>query len=367
MRFFVCLFCLTLLCFTALNAAGQFVPEGLSYQAIAREDGGNELVNQSLTVRISILTDSIDGNVVLQEVHDVVTNAFGLFQLTIGRGLSTGVAPFELLSELTWGERAHFMRVEVDTPLSEGFVFLGSTALLAVPYAYHAATADRAVETDGDPANELITGMTLNNAILSIEEGEITHAVDLAPLFPASADNSIENELITSISVTGTELTIAEGSQSTTADVSAIAYTTWTPDNDNIVRPTGNVGIGVAPTSTLQVAGSASFAVRTVQAPNDVGIASTLSTADCAVICDVSSGPVFLTLPLASTCPGRRYDLRKFFTQLQSTFDLVVLCSGTDTIDGQSEQTFGHLYAEYLTIVSDGNAWYILQHSKATP
>jgi hypothetical protein len=367
MRFSLYLSCFLGVYLADLSAAAQFIPEGLSYQAIARETGGNELVNQSLTVRITILTNSITGDAALQEVHDVVTNAFGLFQLTIGQGIPTGVAPFDQLSELNWGQQPHFIRVEVDTPLSEGFVFLGTTALLAVPYAYHAATADRATEIDGDPANELITGLQLNNAILSIEEAGITHTLDLAPLTPAAADASPSNELITAVVAQGTTLSVTEGGQITDVDASSIAYATWSPNNDDLIRPAGNVGIGVPPTSSLHVEGSAAFAVRTVQAPNGIGISSTLTGSDCAVICNVSNGPVFINLPPAATCAGRRYDLRKFFTQTQSTFDLVVLPTGTDTIDGMTEQTFGHLYAEYITVVSDGLGWYILQHSKATP
>ena len=70
-----------------LFSAGLFAqaPEGLNYQAIARNSLGVALVSQNISVRFTI-SDSIGTNVYYEETHNVTTNALGLFTLNVGSG-----------------------------------------------------------------------------------------------------------------------------------------------------------------------------------------------------------------------------------------------------------------------------------------
>ena len=59
-------------------------PQGINYQAIARDASGNVLSEASLTVKIGILSGSASGTLVWEEVHSKTTSSLGLFTLVIG-------------------------------------------------------------------------------------------------------------------------------------------------------------------------------------------------------------------------------------------------------------------------------------------
>ena len=83
--------------FSAITFA-QTVPQGINYQAVARDANGNELTNQSLTVKLSVISSSTGTIPVLstswQETHAVTTNDYGLFTVVIGQGTSTVAGSF---------------------------------------------------------------------------------------------------------------------------------------------------------------------------------------------------------------------------------------------------------------------------------
>ena len=65
-------------------AALAQVPQGINYQAVIRDNGGNIVSNQPVGVRITILKDLPP--VVYIENHSVNTNDRGLINLVIGQG-----------------------------------------------------------------------------------------------------------------------------------------------------------------------------------------------------------------------------------------------------------------------------------------
>ena len=66
------------------------VPQGVGYQGVATDANGIELVNQSISIRASVISGSATGTIEWQETHNTSTDTFGLFTLTIGQGTSTG-------------------------------------------------------------------------------------------------------------------------------------------------------------------------------------------------------------------------------------------------------------------------------------
>ena len=66
------------------------VPQGVGYQGVATDANGIELVNQSISIRASVLSGSATGTIEWEETHATSTDTFGLFTLTIGQGTSTG-------------------------------------------------------------------------------------------------------------------------------------------------------------------------------------------------------------------------------------------------------------------------------------
>ncbi len=129
-----------LLVFSALTSgifAQDNVPLGIHYQAVARDNYGNEIVNRKISVKFSIVQSDPLGTIVYQELHqDVFTSRFGVFSLIIGQGIPTGTAEYGELSQINWDEAYHFLKVEVK--FENDFMDMGTMQFLAVPYALFA-------------------------------------------------------------------------------------------------------------------------------------------------------------------------------------------------------------------------------------
>ena len=68
-----------------LTAEGYSQAPGiLNYQGVARNSVGNVLVNQNITLRLTIRNNTAAGPTVYQESRAVTTNPFGLFNVQVG-------------------------------------------------------------------------------------------------------------------------------------------------------------------------------------------------------------------------------------------------------------------------------------------
>ena len=127
---------LFLLVLIAAPVFAQAPPQGINYQAVARNLSGAELTNATLTVRFGIYTDAAATVLAYEETHVVTTNAFGLFTAVIGAGTQTSPGAF---NTILWANSAHYLKVEIDD--GSGFTNMGTTQLMSVPYALHAGSS----------------------------------------------------------------------------------------------------------------------------------------------------------------------------------------------------------------------------------
>ncbi len=131
---------LFLMTFAMVNAgilAQNNVPLGINYQAVARDNFGNELVNEKISVKFSIIAGDPLSVPVYQELHqDVVTSKFGVFSLVIGHGVVTGNSTCTSLSEIAWETADHYLKIEVK--FENDFMDMGTIQFFAVPYALYA-------------------------------------------------------------------------------------------------------------------------------------------------------------------------------------------------------------------------------------
>lgn len=127
---------LTLLLLLTLSAVTlSQVPQGIPYQAVARDAQGQPLSNRSIQVRFSILDSTVTGAAVYRETHATTTSALGLFALNVGMG-TPSIGTF---SNINWGVNSKFMKVELDTTGSgSSYVDLGTQQMMSVPYALYA-------------------------------------------------------------------------------------------------------------------------------------------------------------------------------------------------------------------------------------
>ena len=126
------------------------------------------------------------------------------------------------------------------------------------------------------------------------------------------------------------------------------------------IKSTGNVGIGFGastPNSTLQVAGSVSFAIVTQTAATYA-----VSSTDATVLCNRSSA-MTVTLPTAVGISGRIYTVKNINTNTGSS--VTINTTSSQTIDsygtavGLSYMGNTGFYTSY-TFQSNGSNWYIL-------
>ncbi len=103
--------------FTTLSAQ---TPQAFKYQAIARDNLGNIIVNQDVSIRISILQGSAIGTPVYIEIHTAHTNQFGLLNIEVGNG--TGIGDF---SSIDWGNNSYFIKTEMDPSGGNSYSLMG--------------------------------------------------------------------------------------------------------------------------------------------------------------------------------------------------------------------------------------------------
>ncbi|MEM7370457.1 MAG: hypothetical protein AAF587_17740 [Bacteroidota bacterium] len=151
---------LLFLCGLISNVFAQ-VPQGFSYQAVARDAAGNCIVDEMITIQMSILDGSSSGTIIYQEQFGgVTTNASGLFSIVIGEGAPQSpftVADFEAIDWSTGSDRFLEVQMAIDNN-PNNLVQVGKSQLMSVPFALgaekaiEAATAQHAVFADSSHA-----------------------------------------------------------------------------------------------------------------------------------------------------------------------------------------------------------------------
>ncbi|MDB4655513.1 hypothetical protein OAE48_01570 [Flavobacteriales bacterium] len=125
----------TALLITAVLAFAQ-APQGINYQAVVRDAGGDELVSQAVSLRMTILENNT--TTVYQETHSATTNDFGLVNLVIGQGTATQGT----FNTIDWSTGNYFAQTEVDVSGGTNYSLMGSQQLMSVPYALYAKNTD---------------------------------------------------------------------------------------------------------------------------------------------------------------------------------------------------------------------------------
>ena len=120
-----------LISIVALLANAQ-APQGFNYQATVRNNAGALMTNASVQLKFSILQDTATGTVVYSESQTKTTDGLGQVSTVVGQGTAlTGT-----FAAINWGTGTHFLAIELNT--GNGFVAMGTTQLLSVPYALYA-------------------------------------------------------------------------------------------------------------------------------------------------------------------------------------------------------------------------------------
>ena len=121
--------CLAIASLTQLQAQA---PQGFNYQATVRNSSGDLIVNTNVYFKFNVIQGSQTAVPIFTETHYVPSDDLGQVNLVIGQGTAnTGT-----FSELDWSQGSYYLGIELNT--GNGYVAMGTTQLLSVPYALYA-------------------------------------------------------------------------------------------------------------------------------------------------------------------------------------------------------------------------------------
>lgn len=120
----------------ALLNYGILAAQQFSYQAVLRDTSDMPLIETTLAVRFTVLSDSTDGVTVYEEVHnDVTTSSLGMVHLMIGSQPSA----YDITA-IDWLATQYYLRVAVNVGTA-GFMDMGTSPIGSVPVAEYARFA----------------------------------------------------------------------------------------------------------------------------------------------------------------------------------------------------------------------------------
>lgn len=125
----------TFLAFIITIATFAQAPQGFNYQATVRNSSGSLIVNQNVNFKFNIMQNSPTAVPVYSETHYVPTDDLGAVNLVIGQGTPTTGT----FAGIDWGSGNYYMGIELN--IGSGFVAMGTTQLLSVPYALYAGSS----------------------------------------------------------------------------------------------------------------------------------------------------------------------------------------------------------------------------------
>ena len=147
----------TLLLFLITLIASAQAPQGFNYQATVRNSVGALITNQNVYFKFNVMLNSSTSVPIFSETHYVPTDDLGQVSLVIG----AGTASVGTFSSVNWGIGNYFLGIELDINTGLGYVAMGTTQLLSVPYALYANSS--ASSTPQNLTSVLNAGNSANN------------------------------------------------------------------------------------------------------------------------------------------------------------------------------------------------------------
>jgi len=164
-------------------------PQSFSYQSVVRDATGDIIASSPVSLRISILTSSAQGQTVFIETHFVATNQFGLVAINIGEGTTT----YGQFDTIPWNIGNYFIQTELDATGGANYQHMGTNQILSVPYALYGR------DEDYDTINEL-QNISFNDDTLNLTQ---TNSVIISQgylgelrMFAVSISGSITKQLL---------------------------------------------------------------------------------------------------------------------------------------------------------------------------
>ena len=170
--------------------------DGIYYQAVAIDETGREIVGTDIngkpvyekTIGIQFtITSGVEGDVLYQETHSVLTDSYGLFSIVIGYGTQTEAGLYDSLMAIPWIDADQFLSVEIAINNDGVYKLVSKQKFMSVPYSFY---------TDDIADDAITSAKILNETILAedIGTGSVTSSeiLDATILNEDIADGTID-------------------------------------------------------------------------------------------------------------------------------------------------------------------------------
>ena len=147
---------IVILLFLGLSLNAQ-APQGFNYQATVRNSSGDLIVNTNVYFKFNVIQGSQTAVPIFTETHYVPTDDLGQVNLIIGQG----TANEGVFSELDWSLGSYYLGIEFNT--GSGYMAMGTTQLLSVPYALYAENSGNSTPTTPTLQSVLAENNSANN------------------------------------------------------------------------------------------------------------------------------------------------------------------------------------------------------------
>jgi hypothetical protein len=357
-------FLLIIFCFVTTVQAQ--VPQKMNYQAVLRNANNNLIINTTVGIKISILSNS--NTIAYSESHTATTNENGLVTLEIGGGTPL----LGTFASINWASGTYSVKTETDPTGGTNYSITGTSQLLSVPYALYAANngggsnspqwATNGNNISNSNSGNVSIGTTIPQSKLTVKSTNRSVASFDGPdqTYITIAENGIQRGYVGSYSGNPEDIDLGTYGGNTTGAVHLA--TNGTPNLSVISN--GNVGIGTTtPTSKLDVNGN-------VAINGNVGIGTTTPTSTLNVngqlTIDQKNFGGYGGLLIKGDGPGNNYPNIAMTVKNTDNEDVVAGYIGgtiTDNSTGNEAMDLAFLTSEYgldglsekMTIKSNGN------------
>jgi hypothetical protein len=132
-------------------------PQGFNYQATVRNSSGGLIINQNVNFKFNVMQNTPTSVPVFSETHFAPTDDLGAVNLVVGQGTATK----GMFSNIDWENGTYYLGIELNT--GSGYVAMGTTQLLSVPYALYAKSSGSSQASTPNLAAVLVVGNSANN------------------------------------------------------------------------------------------------------------------------------------------------------------------------------------------------------------
>jgi hypothetical protein len=223
----------TLLAIIATIATFAQAPQGFNYQATVRNSTGALIVNQIVLVKFNVYQNNATGTLVYSENQTANTDDLGHINLVVGQGTAiTGT-----FTAINWGTGSYYLGIELNT--GSGYVAMGTTQLLSVPYALYANSSGNGTTMGAISNTPNPKGATIASGILSLTPADAANGGILT-----TGNQTISGEKIfnSDMKINGITLGKGAGQLSSNTVVGSSSLTANTTGNGNIAI--GNTALG---------------------------------------------------------------------------------------------------------------------------